>query len=158
MATMKWTGMDEYLAKLERLTDDREYIGTAIYAGADIVANSIRAQINALPVGPGWGNKGEKIRTITSVQKKGLQDGFGIARMRKDGDYYNVKLGFEGYNGQKTHSHPTGQPNSMIARSICAGTSFRAQNDFVGRAIRKEKTNAEKKMEQTFEEALAKLW
>ena len=43
--------MDEYLAKLERLTDAREYIGTAIYAGADIVANSIRAQINALPVG-----------------------------------------------------------------------------------------------------------
>ena len=134
MATMKWTGLDEYIAKLERIHEPREFIGETVYVGAAVVADAVKAQINGLPVGNQFAKSGERINTITSVQKKGLQDGFGIARMKKDGDFYNVKLGFNGYNGQKTKKYPSGQPNSVIARSLCSGTSFRQKNDFVGRA------------------------
>ena len=156
----KWKNspdLDRYLASLEKLTDAREYIGEAIYAGADIVADEVRSQIQALPVAQKFAKEGEKLNTITSVQKKGLLDGFGIARMKKDGDYYNVKLGFAGYNGQKSHQYKNGQPNSVIARSVCSGTSFRQKNDFVGRAVRGTKSSAERKMEEKLDEAIKKL-
>lgn len=156
----KWKNspdLDRYLAMLERLTDAREYIGKAIYVGADTVADEVKKQIQALPVAQKYAKEGEKLNTITSVQKRGLIDGFGIARMRKDGDYYNVKLGFAGYNGQKSHKYKNGQPNSVVARSVCSGTSFRQKNDFVGRAVRGTKASAERKMEEKLDEEIRKI-
>ena len=157
----KWKNspeLDRYLEKLERLAiDPREYIGEAIYAGADIVADAMRSQIQSLPVAQVYAKDGAKISTITSVQKKGLLEGFGIAKMRKDGDYYNVKLGFNGYNGQKTKAHPGGVPNSLIARSIVSGTSFRQKNDFAGKAVRSTKAAAERKMEEKLDEKIKEI-
>lgn len=157
----KWKNspeMDEYLKKIERLNiDSREMIGEAIYDGAAVVADAMRSQIQALPVAQKYAGSGEKLTTITSVQKQGLLEGFGISKVRDDGGFYNVKLGFAGYNGQKSHQYPNGQPNSVIARSVCSGTSFREKNDFVGRAVRGTKAAANRKMEEKFEEALKKL-
>lgn len=150
--------LDEYLAKLERLDmDHREVIGKAIYVAADVVADAVKSQIAGLPVAQKFAGEGEKLRTITSVQKQGLTKGFGIARMRKDGDYYNVKLGFQGYNGQKSHKYRNGQPNSVIARSICSGTSFRVKNDFIGRAVNSTKAQAERKMEEKLDETIKQI-
>lgn len=159
----KWKNspdLDRYLASLERLTDAEEYIGEAIHAGAGVVADAVRSQIQALPVAQKFAKEGEKLNAITSVQKQGLlaPGGFGISHMRKDGDFYNVKLGFAGYNKQKTKKYPGGQPNSVIARSICSGTSFRQKNDFVGRAVRGTKSSAERKMETKLDEAIKKLF
>lgn len=149
--------MDKYLQQLEKLTDAREYIGEAVYAGAGIVADNVRSQIQGLPVAQKFARNGESISTITSVQKRGLLDGFGISPMRDDGGYYHVKLGFAGYNGQKTHNYPHGVPNSVIARSIVSGTSFRQKNDFVGRAVRNTKNKAQNEMEKKIEEAIKKI-
>lgn len=157
----KWTAskkFDAYVAKLETLRDEgREMIGEAIHDGAGVVADAVRSQINALPVAQVYAKDGERISTITSVQKKGLQEGFGISPLKQDGSFLNVKLGFAGYNGQKTHAHPNGVPNSVIARSLVAGTSFRAKNDFVGRGVNSSKNKAEKTMEQKFDEAVRKI-
>lgn len=157
----KWKNspdLDRYLQKLERLEmDPRTYIGKAIYVAADIVADAISSQISSLPVAQIYAENGVKLSTITSVQKAGLVDGFGIAKMRKDGDYYNVKLGFEGYNGQKTKKYPHGVPNSVIARSIVSGTSFRQKNDFVGKAVRSSKAQAEREMEQELDKQIKEL-
>ena len=157
----KWKNspnLDRYLERLEHLAaDPKEYIGEAIYDGADIVADAMRSQIASLPVAQTYAPEGTTLSTITSVQKAGLLNGFGIASMRKDGDYYNVKLGFDGYNGQKTKAHPHGVPNSLIARSVCSGTSFRQKNDFVGRAVRATKAQAERKMELKLEESIRKI-
>lgn len=158
MATWKVRGMDEYIAQLERLSDDStEYIREAIKAGAGEVADAVRSGIQSLPVGPGWGRGEEKISTITSVQKAGLLAGFGIAPMREDGSFLNVKLGFNGYNGQMTHKYRGGQPNSVIARSICSGTSFRQKNDFVGRAVSATKNRCEETIKKKIEESIKKL-
>ncbi len=156
----KWKNspeLDKYVSMLQKLTDSREYITDAIHDGAGIVADAMRAQINSLPVAQKYAENGEKLSTITSVQKKGLQDGFGISPMRDDDGYYNVKLGFAGYNGQKTKKYPHGVPNSVVARSVVSGTSFRQKNDFVGRAVRGTKTKAQKKMEEKLDEAIKKL-
>lgn len=155
MAKFRFKGLDEYVAKLESLSRDaEEHIGKAVYDGAAIVANRVKSAISDLPVAQTYARDGEMIRTITSAQKAGLMSGFGIARMQKDGSYYNVKLGFDGYNGQKTKKYPSGQPNSMIARSVISGTSFRAPNDFMSRAVSGAKGPCEAAMKKALEEAI----
>lgn len=157
----KWTNgkLDAYVAQLEKLQDEgREYMGRAIHTGAKVVADAMRREIQAIPVAQKYVKpSGPKINTLTSVQKKGLLDGFGISKMRQDGDYYNVKLGFAGYNGQRTDEYPNGVPNSIIARSVVSGTSFREKNDFVGRVIARTKGESISQMEREIEEAIKKL-
>lgn len=143
--------MDEYLRQLEKLSGDaREYIGKAIYEGAGEAADAVRAEIQGLPVGPGRAKEGEVINTITSVQKAGLLEGFGISHLSQKGQLQYVKLGFAGYNSQKTKKYPNGQPNSIIARSVCSGTSFRAKNDFISRAVKR------KQVEETIRKEIEK--
>ena len=109
-------GMDEYLQKLGNLElRAPESIGKAVYKGADIVADAVKANINNMPVEDQYS---ERITGIKSIQKIGLLKSFGIAKMRDDNGYYNVKLGFDGYNALKTKKYPQGQPNAMIARTV----------------------------------------
>lgn len=160
MATIQTKGLDEYIAKLEKLTtlsDSREFVGRAIFEGAAVAKTGMLSELGSLRVSQQYAKDGEKISTVTSVQKAGLLSGFGIAKMRKDGGAYNVKLGFAGYNGQRTSKWPHGQPNAMIARSIVSGTSFRSKNDFVGRAARKTRVQAVEAMQQEIEKQIEKI-
>lgn len=129
-------GIDEYIAKLENLefnTDD--LIGRAIYKGADIVADAIKANIQNLPA-----------VACTDVEKEGLLAGFGIAKMLDENGYFNVKAGFDGYNNDVTKKWPNGKPNSMIARSIEGGTSWKPKHPFISPAVKSSKDAAEKAM------------
>lgn len=153
MATWKFEGLDEYLAQLEKLKANTGYaIGRAIYEGAGLVAREVAQEIKALPVNNQYGSKG-----ITSVQKAGLVEGFGISHAQSDGDYRHVKLGFDGYNNQMTKKYPLGQPNSLIARSVNSGTSFRKKNPFVDRATRRSKSACEVRMAQVLEREIIKI-
>lgn len=161
MAKFMFTGLDEYerlLSKLETSESIRAVCGAAIYAGADVVADTIRKGVDALPVVDhrAKGSTSHQINGITSAQKRGLQEGFGITPMRCENGYYNVKLGFDGYNSVKTKNYPSGQPNVLIARSVNSGTSFRQKIPFVDRAVRKAKPKALTEMTNAFDEALEK--
>lgn len=157
----KWAvgkGMDEYLAKLGLLGEEEErMIGRAVHDGAGVVADAIRAGINALPVNDtGWytATEQEKAKTVTATQKAGLQEGFGISAMKNDSGFLNVKLGFDGYNGTRTKAYPQGQPNAMIARAVEAGTSFRERRPFVAPAVRASKKAAEEAMRARIDEQI----
>lgn len=129
-------GMDKYLSQLQNLefqADDM--IGRAIYKGAGIVADAIKANIQALPSS-----------ACSAVEKEGLINGFGISKMREENGYFNVKAGFSKNNKDVTKKFPHGKPNSMIARSIEGGTSFRPKHPFVGPAVRATKDKAEQAM------------
>lgn len=159
MARIKWEGMEAYEQMLSRIsspTATREIAGAAIFAGADVVANEIRKGIQALPEVDHrkHGSDNDMLQGITSAQKKGLLEGFGITPMGEEDGYFNVKLGFDGYNDVKTRKYPAGQPNAMIARSINSGTSFRAKTQFVDKATRKAKPQAEKAMAEAFDKKL----
>ena len=130
------SGIDEYISQLRNLEfSSEDLIGRAIYKGADIVADAIKANIQALPAS-----------ACTDVEKEGLLDGFGIARMQDENGYFNVKVGFDGYNANKTKKWPNGKPNSMIARSIEGGTSWKPKHPFVAPAVNKTKALAEMAM------------
>lgn len=153
MATFQFEGVDNLIAQYQTLFDNaRECIGKAIYEGADVVADAVKAEIKALPVSNQY-NSG----VVNSTQKKGLIDSFGIAGLRNDNGFLNVKLGFDGYNNYKTKKYPNGQPNSLIARSINSGSSYRKKNPFVDRATKATKSKCESTMEEQLNSEIQKL-
>lgn len=158
--------IDAYVAKLDRLgakTDDM--IGRAIYPGAKIVADKIHANIQALPiVSPGKrGTPENPIDGVTAVQKEGLLDGLGIAKAMNKNGFINVKIGFSGYNRSiSTTAKKAGwssqfQANSLIARAVEGGTSFRKKHPFVAPAVRSTRDAAIKAMEEEFDAELKGL-
>lgn len=153
MATFQFEGVDNLIAQYQTLlgmTD--EVIGKAVGAGAGVVADAVKAEIKALPVSNQYQSAG-----LNSLQKKGLIDGFGIAGMRNDNGFLNVKLGFDGYNHYTTKKYPNGQPNSVIARSINSGSSYRKKNPFVDRATKATKSKCETTMENKLNSEIQKL-
>ena len=109
MARFQFGGIDAYIKQLNKLqaaTKDG-VIGKTVYAGAAVMADAVRATIQALPEG----KESEAIfGTITPAQKRGLLDGFGISRIEDDDGFVNVKLGFDGYNTVKTRKYPSPMP------------------------------------------------
>ena len=158
-------GIDSYIEQLNRLEiNTRDVLGRSIYAGADIVADAIKENIRALPVSNAKkrGTPENPISTVTSAQKEGLLEGFGISRMQENDGVVNVKIGFAGYNKtvSKTSKHAgwtnVHQANSMIARSVEYGTSFRKKTPFIATAIRATKAQAEKAMADQLDKEIEK--
>lgn len=138
------SGIDQYITQLQNLEyQSGEIVGKAIYKGAAVVADAVKTNIKALPSS-----------ACTNLEKAGLIDSMGIAKMQDEGGYYNVKIGFDGYNSIKTKKFPNGQPNSMIARSIEAGTTRRQKHPFVAPAVRSTKDAAEKAMAEEIEKSI----
>ena len=89
--------LDGYVDKLLMLRD-KSPIGKAVYEGAKIVADQIKANIKSIPISYAWGTPSKPVEGITPYQRKGLIDGFGISHMKNESGYINVKTGFNGYN------------------------------------------------------------
>lgn len=138
-------GIQNYIEKFEGISDPVPAIKYAVHEGARVVADAVRSEIESIPT-YGRGGPDPEGRKISSSQKTGLLDGFGVSGFQNTDGFINVKLGFDGYNKTVTKNYPQGQPNAMIARSLISGTSFRAKNDFIGRAVRRTKASAEKTM------------
>lgn len=144
----KWTmnGMSEYISYLQRIgnvTD--EAIGKGVYAMANVVADAVRNNIQALPTVSNEANiatyrKGYS--RLSEPEKQGLLDGFGVSPMQDDNGYKNVKLGFDGYNSVKTKKYPQGQPNVLIARITESGSSYRKKTSFIRRALNASRKKA----------------
>ena len=149
-------GMDEYLAKLGNLEFAAPgLVGQAIYEGAKVVADQVRAEIEALPTAES--KRVAVPRDPTQVEKDGLLDGLGVAKKKNDSGYINVKIGMDGYNTDKTKKYPQGKPNAMIARSIESGSTVMKRNAFISRAVNKTKKDAEAAMQKVFEEGIEKI-
>lgn len=147
MAKLKLRGLEEYEKKLLELRNmTKDVIGEAVFEGAAVVADEVRRNIQALPVDNRFVRDGESLYGVSEAQKQGLLDGFGIAPMQDESGYLHVKLGFSGYNSVRTKNYPNGQPNSVIARSVNSGTSFRQRIPFVDDAVNRARAAAEEKM------------
>ena len=160
--TMRWTikpskDIDEYIGKLQRMgMQTEEMIGRSIYPGAAIVTDAIRAGIEGIPEAPAQYARGHKTG-LTPAQKQGLLDGLGIAVMRNDGGFINVKVGMDGYNSTVTKRWPKGQPNAMILRSLESGTSFQSKQPVIAPAVRASRNAATQKMREQFDEETRKV-
>lgn len=148
----------EYLQKINAVTD--EVIGEAVYEMAKVVADSVRASIQALPAVSNEANiatykKGYS--RLSDKEKQGLLDGFGISPLQEDSGFVNVKLGFDGYNSVKTKKYPQGQPNALIARVTESGSSYREKTPFIRPAVNASKKQAEQAGQMKIDEKIAAI-
>lgn len=163
MAKISFPGLKEYELKLSRLANAStdEIAGKAIYAGAEIVADEIRKNINALPAvndvkGIHAWRAGEPA-PLTKKAKIGLQEGLGISKVQNKDGFINVKIGFDGYNALKTEKYPKGQPNVLVARYTESGSSIAQKRPFVRPAVRASKPQAEAKMAEVIDTEIGKI-
>ena len=159
MARFEFSGIDNYISQLNKLQQSTKdgVVGKTVYAGAAVVADSVRRAIQALPVGDGRAQGGGLVDTVTLPQKAGLLDGFGISSMRDDDGFVNVKLGFDGYNSTRTEKYPRGQPNALIARAVNSGTTFRKKTKFVDKAVSSARKSAETAMDAACSREIEKI-
>ena len=159
MAKITFQGLEQYERQLSVLWKNSEEVaGKAIYAGAGIVADAIKSGIKSLPVVQGYGTPENPLPGgVTAVQKRGLQDGLGIAAMKDDAGYLNVKIGFDGYNAMRTEKYPQGQPNQLVARGVESGTSWKQKHPFVRPAINASRKRAEAKMAEVLDKEIKKV-
>ena len=150
MAKIKVVGIDSFIKDINELAGDAEGIcKMAVYDGAAVVADAVKANINALPTRVNkFVPKGHKARGATANEKAALISGFGISRMRANGTV-DVSIGFDGYT-------ETGKPISMIARSIESGTSWLQKTPFVNKGVASSKGAAEAAMQKRFDEEIKK--
>lgn len=164
MASIQMKGLDKYTEALSQLALDLKgkVIGPAIYDAADIAADAIRAEMDTLPTSGGLGppEGPTMLKGPNKKQKEALLSSFGISKMQNDMGFYNVHLGFTGYNDIVTKSWPKGQPNVMVARSVERGTSFMEATPFIKRAMSQARKKALEAMrtsvDQSLKEAMTK--
>lgn len=160
MARISFKGMDEYVKRLERLTDDTdEAIEKAVDAGVNVLADAVRAALNTIPThgDKEHGSPKNPLVGLTAQEKADLLAGYGVAPIRKDGDYINRKVGFHGYGSKKTKKYPQGVPNSLIARSLESGTSWRQKSPVIRQAVNRVKKQAEDAMKKELENQINSL-
>lgn len=147
-----------YLQSIEAVTD--EMIGEAVYDMAKVVADKVRANIEALPAVSNEANIAtyrEGYSRLSEPEKQGLMDGFGVSPLQDDSGYRNVKLGFDGYNSIKTKKYPQGQPNALIARVTESGSSYREKTPFIRPAVNAAREPAEKAGQAKIDEKIKSI-
>lgn len=143
-------GLDEYLSQLEDLEFRADGMaGAAIYEGAKIVADQIRANIAAMPTSPTQTVHDGERRNPWAVEKAGMLAGLGISRKSTDNGFINVKIGMSGYNGIE-------RPNVVVLRTFEAGNSFCNRLAPVSRAVRATRAAAEQAIKDKIEEEISK--
>lgn len=159
MARISFAKSSEFARRLQKLekhfTSDKP-LEKAVKAGAQIVADEIRDNLNALPeeefrrLG-----EGEIFRGLPAGQKRDLQDSFGLTPIEKDKNgFIHTKAGFDGYGSFPTNAYPEGIPNQLLARSAESGSSVRQKTPFVEPAVRAKRKQAVEAMNGVIEDEL----
>lgn len=157
MATWDFKGVDELVKKYQSIASGSdELIGKAIYEGANVAMKAFVAAIEGLKTDDRYGTPENPLQGPSTYQKEGLLRSVGIAPMRWDGDFCNVKIGFDGYNGIKTKRWPSGQPNQLVARAVESGTSFMRKQPFSRKAARNSKRACEEAMARVVDREIEK--
>lgn len=158
MAKFKFEGVDDLIAQYEKLGNNTEkVIGAAIYKGAGVVMDKVESAVDGIETDNRYGTADRPTTGPSTIQKLGLIHSLGITPMRRDGDFYNVKIGFDGYNNVITKTWPQGQPNSMVARAVESGTSWMTKQPFMRRAESSAKGPCEQAMARAVDEEIKRL-
>lgn len=130
----------------------------AVYAGAGVFSDALRASVLALPVdSPEYRrNIGQNpINVISETLKNELADSIGISKIEVDdnGAVTNA-ISFNGYSSIKTDAYPNGIPMQMVARSIESGSSVRRKFPFIRNTFNKNKSAIEAAIKNELEKVI----
>ncbi len=162
MAKISFKNQSEYylkLQELENLAAKDETLEKAVAAGAKVVADKIRSNLESLPTEKfRYLPEGEKRNGLTPQEMQDLSASFGLAPIKREDGYVNTKAGFDGYGSHPTKTYPHGVPNAMIARAVESGSSMRNKTPFVEPAVRASRQKAIKEMEEVIDEEMKKIF
>ena len=137
-----------------------EPLKKAVAAGAAVVADQIKANLEALPeeefrkLG-----EGEIFHGLPTGQKRDLVDSFGLTPIEKDKNgFIHTKAGFDGYGSFPTNAYPEGIPNQLLARSAESGSSVRQKTPFVEPAVKATRDEAVDTMNKVLEDEFNSLF
>lgn len=159
MARITFKDGDEYADRLLRLASGSEEVAKkAIYAGAKIVTDKVRANLEALPEESFRRLRGEdSFSGLPEAHKEDLMVSFGITPITEDrSGFWNAKIGFDGYGRFPTKTYPHGLPNQLLARAIESGSSVRQKRPFVAPAVRATRKAAVEAMGRVLDEEIKK--
>ena len=162
MAKIKMYGTQEYALKLSKLSVNSQAVAEkAIQEAAGIIANQVRANIQALPAVKDIENikaykEGRKSH-LSIKQKQGLLESLGITPVALDNGFYNAKIGFDGYNSIRTKKYPKGQPNQLIARVAESGSTYMDKTPFMRKALTVSRAKALQKMQEVIDSEITKI-
>ena len=152
MAKATVLSVDNFIKDIDtRTAAFHQIAGKSLYVGAGIIADALRKNIENLPERAPRLKNGEISRGVTKYQKEALLKGMGISKMRNNDGTYDIKIGFQGYDDEKTKAYPKGHPISMIARSVESGTSWLQKTPFIRPAYDKAHASAEEAMKKEIE-------
>lgn len=157
MARIDLKEYEEYQKKIEEIYEDTDAVlKAAVYEGAKVIADEIKSQIKALPIDDRIGTPEHPLQGVTKRQKADLINGFGLAPIKKKGDYINTKAGMDGYGTVPTKKYPNGVPNQLLMRSVESGTTFRKKHPIFRPAVRKAKAAAVDAMKKRIDKEIEK--
>ena len=143
MATIKFTGLDEYIQKLENVTNHTRGVAKmALWEGGKVVGDSIKSSLNEIPVEDHYVPKDTKRTGIRADEKAAIIAAFGLSKMRETEGGYSTKAGFNA--GTKI-------------RAVESGTSYMQKHPVVRKAVNSSKGRAEMAMAAKFEEETMKI-
>lgn len=141
----KTKGGTDFSALLENLSGDQAVtvMRAACYAGAAVLADALKAEIDNLPEQSGYMRKDQRRNVVGKHNKRMLKERLGISRIIAVGDKADVVVSFDGYNDRPTKQYPAGVPIPLLARSIESGSSVRQKNPFVRRTFNRARSKAQ---------------
>ena len=146
---LKTKGLDDLITALHQLDADTEgIIKAAMYDGAGMILDAVKAEIEKLPEDNGYKRPGDLRDVVTADEKKDLLEHIGIARYTKKGSAVHTAIGFNGYSSHKTKKYPNGVPIPLIARSIESGSTVRKKRPFMRTAVKSVQEQVTQKMQE----------
>lgn len=132
-------------------------VNSALFDGAKIAADEVKAGLQALPVqedkngNPPWQASGHQLTGITSAQKEDLINSMGIAAFKNRGGTVSTSIGFDGY-GRSTWKGGQPLPNQVLMREVESGTSWMQKHPVIRPAVTRTKDAIKAAMEKKFKE------
>ena len=163
MAKITFPGLAAYGEALRQLeasfAGNNDILERAVAAGASVVADSIRAHLQALPEDEyRYLADGDKFAGVPQGQKKDLIDSFGLTPIDRDKNgFVHTKAGFDGYGSHPTKAYPQGIPNQLLARAVESGSSVRQKIPFVRPAVKASQKQALEAMDGVIDEETRKI-
>ena len=146
---MKADGLDALIRTFEKLEGNTSEIAhRGLYKAAGVVADEIKAGLNALPVQedpdgtPPSLDPGQKWSGVTAKEKQSLISSMGIAPHRESGGVVSTSVGFSGTSPVRTQRFPGGVPNGALMRGVESGTSMRQKHPVIRPALNRVKAMA----------------
>lgn len=125
----------EYMERLNSLDSNAdEILKRAVYVGAGIVADAMKA----------------KLLAVHTPRTGALVGSMGIASIKEDGDGWNTKIGFDGEDSKRV-------ANVLKARVLDSGSSRQRARPFIRPALNSSRSAAKAAMTAEIEQQIANI-